>query len=53
MSATVAILWLNFPIEVRIVKAGSKKIHLNFNKISLFEVKSGCKQTESEELSLV
>ena len=52
MSATVAILWLSFPIEVRVVTAGSKKIHLNFNKVFSFEVWSGCQNTESEILSV-
>ncbi len=52
MSATVAILWLSFPIEVKVVIKGSKKIHLNFNKVFSFEVQSGCRNNESEILSV-
>lgn len=53
MSATVAILWLSFPIEVRVVTAGAKKVYLNFNKMVSFEVEPGCQQKESEKFSLV
>lgn len=55
MSATVAIaiLWLSFPIEVRVVIKGSKKVCLNFNKMFSFEVKPGCQSVESEKFSLV
>jgi hypothetical protein len=51
MSATVAILWLSFPIEVRVVIAGAKKVCLN--KMVSFEVGPGCQQIESEKFSLV
>jgi len=53
MSATVAILWLSFPIEVRTVIKGSKKVYLSFNKMFSFEVKPGCQNVESEKFSLV
>ncbi|MEK6727145.1 MAG: hypothetical protein AABY28_00530 [Candidatus Omnitrophota bacterium] len=52
MSATVAILWLSFPIEVKVIIKGSKKVHLNFNRMFSFEVKPGCQNTESEILSV-
>ena len=53
MSATVAILWLSFPIEVKVVTKGSKKVYLNFSKLITFEINPGCQQIESEKLSLV
>jgi hypothetical protein len=53
VSATVAILWLSFPIEVRIVTAGGKKLYLNFSNMFSFEVESGCQQIKSEKSSLV
>lgn len=42
MLATVAILWLSFPIEVKVVTKGSKKVYLNFSKLITFEVNPGC-----------
>jgi len=53
MSATVAILWLSFSIEVKVIIKGSKKVYLNFNRMFSFEVKPGCQRVESDKFSLV
>ena len=53
VSATVAILWLSFPIEVRVVREGAKKAYLKFNKVFSLEVEPNRKEIESEKLSLV
>jgi len=52
-SATVAILWLSFPIEVRVVTAGAKKVCFTFKSKVSTEVEPDSKQIKSEELSLV
>jgi len=53
VSATVAILWLSFPIEVKVVTAGARKLYLSFEKMFSFEVKADSQQIESEKSSLV
>jgi len=53
VSTTVAILWLSFPIEVKVVTAGARKLYLSFKKMFSFEVKADSQQIESEKSSLV
>jgi hypothetical protein len=53
MSATVAILWLLFPIEVKIVTAGVRRGYVNFEKSFSIEIEpAGCQKAKSEEFSL-
>jgi hypothetical protein len=53
MSATVAILWLLFPIEVIVVTAGARRVYVNFEKSFSIEIEpTGRQKAESEEFSL-
>ena len=52
-SDIVALLWLTFPIEIRVVREGAKKAYLKFNKVFSLEVEPNSQEIESEELSLV
>ena len=52
MSATVALLWLTFPIEVRIVKAGAKRVYFDFRNMITVEVEPNRRQIQREEFSL-
>jgi hypothetical protein len=53
MSATVAILWLLFPIEIKVVTAGARRVCLNSSKPFAFEVEPpACQKVQSEEFSL-
>ena len=53
MSATVAVLWLSFPIEVRVVKAGAKKVYYDFGRAFSIDVTPNGQQVQSEEFSEV
>jgi len=52
MSATVAILWLLFPIEIRVVTAGARKVYFDFRNMFSVEVEPNGQQVQSEEFSL-
>ena len=52
MSATVAILWLTFPIEVKVVKAGAKRLCFDLRNMFTVEVQPNGKQIQNEEFSL-
>jgi len=48
-TGTVAILWVSVPVEVRIEKAGSKKVYVSARKVKWALEPS--KQAEGQKLS--
>jgi hypothetical protein len=53
MSATVAILWLLFHIEIKTVTAGARKVYVDSKKSFSLEVEvAGHRKAQGEEFSL-
>lgn len=52
MSATVAVLWLLFPIEIRVVKAGARRVYFDFRNMFSVEIEPNGQQVQNEEFSM-
>ena len=54
MSATVAVLWLSFPLEVKVVTKGAKKVCFSLSKAFSIEVEPPVRRKiQGEELKAV